>query len=149
MPVTSIEALQRAVEWSAPNVEDRVNQLLQRTVLNFLLAYQCKGNSILGTYNGRRRPTMIAREFEYLLSYSKPLVRYTPNFYKYLLSYPKGRPKNIEEMFYWEKVKFGLQPTLRVFQVVTARKTGCPPNLAYAIATKQLYSSTTSRPPCT
>jgi hypothetical protein len=141
MPVTSIEELQRAVEWSAPNAEDRVNQLLQRTTLNFLLAYQCKGNSILGTYNDKRNPTKVAREFKYLLSYSKPLVGYMPDFYKYLLIYPNGRPKNIEEMFYWEKVKFGLQPTLRVLQVVTARGTGRPPNLAYAIATKQLYSS--------
>src|SRR5260370_9528071 len=75
-----------------------------------------------------------------MLSYSRALPKYLPDFYGYLLTYPNGRPANVEDTFYWAKVKFGLKPTLRLVQVVTMR--GNPADeIAYAIAEKQLYSS--------
>src|SRR5262249_46580645 len=42
--------------------------------------------------------------------------------------------------FYWEKVNFGLKPTLRVLQVIVYRGTKAT-EPAYAVAVKQLYSS--------
>jgi hypothetical protein len=43
-------------------------------------------------------------------------------------------------MFYWEKVNFGLKPTLRIVQGIVYR--GPRPNdPAYAIAEKQLFAS--------
>jgi len=75
-----------------------------------------------------------------MLSYSKALPKYLPDFYNYLLTYPKGKTENVEDTFYWAKVKFGLKPTLRVVQIVTMR--GSPDNqIAYAIAEKQLCAS--------
>ena len=68
------------------------------------------------------------------------LPKALPDFYNYLLDYPKGKPANVENMFYWDKVKFGLKPTLRVVQVVTMQGNH-PHEPAYTIAEKQLYSS--------
>jgi len=63
-----------------------------------------------------------------------------PEFYKYLLSYPNSKPANVQDRFFWAKVKFGLKPTLRVVQQTTML--GKPgDDLACAIAEKQLYSS--------
>ncbi|MGA2262943.1 MAG: hypothetical protein ABSH28_16110 [Acidobacteriota bacterium] len=75
-----------------------------------------------------------------MLSYTKALPEHLPDFYHYLLAYPNAKPANVEDTFYWARVKFGLKPTLRVVQVVTMR--GNPAEqVAYAIAEKQLYSS--------
>jgi hypothetical protein len=75
-----------------------------------------------------------------MVEYSKALPTYLPDFYRYLLDYPDGRPANVENSFYWARVKFGLKPTLRVVHVVTMRgNPGYP--IAYAIVEKQLYSS--------
>jgi hypothetical protein len=74
-----------------------------------------------------------------MLGYSKALPSYLPDFYHYLLSYPQGRPANVENTFYWARVKFGLKPTLRVVHVLTMRGSPSDP-IAYAIAEKQLYS---------
>jgi len=63
-----------------------------------------------------------------------------PDFYRYLLDYPRVRPANVEDTFYWSKVKFGLKPTLRVVHVVIWRNTAAE-QVAYAIAEKQLYAS--------
>ncbi len=140
MPASTIEQLQQSINWSAPDVDEQVKQLLQMTLLQRLLAYQHVGDQALGVYNDKRDPTEVAQQFAYMLSYSKALPEYLPDFYHYLLTYPNAKPANVEDAFYWARVKFGLKPTLRVVQVVTMR--GNPGDrLAYAIAEKQLYSS--------
>jgi hypothetical protein len=140
MPTSSIEELHSSIDLSAPDAEEQVNQQLQRTVLDRLLAYQREGNQILGVYNDKRNPTLVADQFKYMLSYSKALPRYFPDFYKYLLTYPEGQPSDVENTFYWAKVKFGLKPTLRVVHVLTLRQ-DTPSGPVIAVAEKQLYSS--------
>jgi hypothetical protein len=140
MPTSSIEELHRSVDLSAPDAEEQVDQLLQKTVLERLFAYQREGNQALGVYNDKRNPTEVPEQFKYMLGYSEVLPKHLPDFYSYLLSYPNGKPANVEDTFYWAKVKFGLKPMLRVVQVVTMR--GNPADqVVYAIAEKQLYSS--------
>ncbi len=140
MPASSIEELHQSVDLSAPDAEEQVDQLLQKTVLQRLVAYQREGDQVLGVYNDKKNPTEVPEQFKYMLSYSKALPRYLPDFYQYLLTYPTGKPANVEDTFYWAKVKFGLKPTLRVVHVLTLRgKTPSEPT--YAIAEKQLYSS--------
>ena len=140
MPASSIDELHQSVDLSAPDAGDRVNQLLQKTVLERLLAYQHAGNEALGVYNDKKHPAEVPEQFKYMLSYSRALPRYLPDFYNYLLTYPSGKPANTEDTFCWAKVKFGLKPTLRVVHVLTMRGNGTTePN--YTIAEKQLYSS--------
>lgn len=140
MPANSIEDLNRSIDWSAADADEQVNQLLQKTALQRLVAYQQEGNPVLGVYNDKRDPTDVPQQFAYMLSYSKALPERLPDFYQYLLSYPHAKPANVEDTFYWARVKFGLKPTLRVVQLVTLR--GNPADhVAYAIAEKQLYAS--------
>jgi len=140
MPASSISELHDSVDFSAPDAEEQVDRLLQRTVLEHVVVYQQHGNQVLGSYNDKREPTQVSEQFKYMLSYSRALPKYLPDFYTYLLTYPDGKPTNVEDTFYWAKVKFGLKPTLRVVHVLTMRgATGVEP--AYVIAEKQLYSS--------
>jgi len=140
MPASSIEDLQRTIDWSAPDATEKLNQHLQKTALERLLAYQRDGNEALGVYNDKRNPTEVPKQFAYMLSYGKALPANLPDFYDYLLSYPHDKPANVDDTFYWARVKFGLKPTLRVVQLLTMRGKPTDP-VAYAIAEKQLYSS--------
>jgi hypothetical protein len=140
MPTSSIEEFHRSINWSAADVNEQVNQHLQKTALQRLLAYQREGNQALGVYNDKRNPTEVPQQFAYMLSYAKALPEQLPDFYQYLLTYPDAKPANVEDTFYWARVRFGLKPTLRVVHVVTMH--GNPGDqVAYAIAEKQLYSS--------
>ena len=139
-PASSIEDFHRSIDWSASDVNAQVNELSRKTALQFLLAYQQDGNQVFGIYNDKRKPTEVAQQFTYMLSYYNALTERLPEFYQYLLSYPNAKPASVENTFYWAKVKFGLKPTLRIVHVVTMR--GNPADeVAYAIAEKQLYSS--------
>jgi hypothetical protein len=140
LPASSIQEFQRSINWSAPDVNEQANRLLQEKALQRLLTYQREGNQALGVYNDKRDAVEVSRQFAYMLSYSKALPERLPDFYQYLVAYPDAKPTNVEDTFYWARVKFGLKPTLRVVQMVTMR--GNPGDeVSYAIAEKQLYSS--------
>lgn len=140
LSASSIEKFQQDINWSAPDANEQVNQLLQRITLERLLAYQREGNPALGVYNDTPNPTEVPEEFAYMLSYYYAFPERLPDFYRYLLAYPGVRPANVENAFYWAKVKFGLKPTLRVVHVVTmhGNTAGGP---VYLVAEKQLYAS--------
>lgn len=140
MPARDIELARQSINWAGPNPGHQVNQLLQEGAVQIISTYRKRGNQALGEYNDKSRPTRVAEQFKYMLSYSKALPKYLPGFYNYLLTYPSGKPANVEDSFQWAKVKFGLKPTLRIMHVVTMRGRG-PDEPAYAIAEKQLYSS--------
>jgi len=140
MPANAIQEIQRSINWSAANVNEQVNRLLRDGALQRIVTYQREGNSALGIYNDKPDPVEVQRKLEYLLSYNKVLPAQLPEFYRYLLTYPRGKPANVEDTFYWESVKFGLKPTLRVVQTSTMHGNASE-DIACAIAEKQLYAS--------
>jgi hypothetical protein len=141
LPASTMEQLHQSVNWSAPDASDQVNQFLQKHALQRLITYQKEGNRILGAvYNDKHEQTNVADQFKYMLSHSSTLEKDLPDFYNYLLVYPDSKPPNVENSFYWDDVKFGLKPTLRIVHVVTMRGTTAE-EPAYVIAEKQLYSS--------
>jgi hypothetical protein len=140
MPASAIEDVRQLVDWSDANAEEEANQLVRKKVLELVTAYQREGNEVLGVYNDKKHPTEVPEQFKYMLSYAKALPKYLPDFYNYLLAYPAGKPADVENSFYWARVKFGLKPTVRVAHVLTMREdVGSDP--VYVIAEKQLYSS--------
>jgi len=140
IPASTIADVHQTIHWSDSNAEQQVNQMAQKKALQHLLDYQQKGNQALGVYNDKHDPTEVPEQFKYMLSYAKVLPKALPDYYNYLLDYPSVKPANVENMFYWENMKFGLKPTLRMVQVVTMKGNN-PHEPAYTIAEKQLYSS--------
>jgi hypothetical protein len=140
LPSDAIEAFQRAVDWSASDATEQVNHLAKKMILEALLRYQQGGDAALGTYRDKNHPANVADTFQSLLSRSKALPVYLPELDRYLLEYPNAPSKDIESQFYWEKVNFGLKPTIRVVQAIIYQDKSSA-NPAYAIAIKQLYAS--------
>jgi len=108
--------------------------------LSALQSYIKGGNAALGTYRDKKSPNIVADIFQALLAQSKALPVYMPDLRRYLLEYPSFKLPNIQSEFHWEKVKFGLKPTLRIIQRIIYRGSD-ETRKAYAVAEKQLYSS--------
>lgn len=140
LPTEAMEEFQRSVNWSAPDATDQANHLAQQMALQALLNYKQGGNAALGTYRDKNHPAVVAETFASLLSRSKALPVYLPELREYLLNYPKADSSGIESEFYWEKVNFGLKPTIRMVQAVIYQGKS-PTEPAYAVAVKQLYAS--------
>jgi len=140
LPSEAMEEFQRSVNWSAPDASDQANHLAQQMVLQALLSYQHGGNAALGTFRDKNHPAVVAETFASLVNRSKALPVYMPELREYLLDYPKADSSNIQSEFYWEKVNFGLKPTVRIVQAIVYQGKS-PQEPAYAVAVKQLYAS--------
>jgi hypothetical protein len=140
LPSEAMEAFQQSVDWSSPDAAEKVNRLAKKMTLEAITRYQQGGNAALGTYRDKAHPTVVADTFRSLLSRSKALPVYLPELDHYLLDYPNAPSEHIESKFYWERVNFGLKPTLRVVQAIVYRDASIA-GPAYAIAIKQLYAS--------
>ena len=140
LPNEAMEEFQRSVNWSAPDANDQANHLAQQMALQALLNYQQGGNVALGTYRDKNHPAVVAETFASLLNRSKALPVYMPELREYLLNYPQADSSGIQSEFYWEKVNFGLKPTIRMVQAVVYQGKS-PQQPAYAVAVKQLYAS--------
>ena len=140
LPTEAIEEFQKSIDWSAPDVADRVNRLAQRLALQALTEYMKGGNAALGAYRDKKHPAAIADTFASLIGRFEALPVYLPEFHEYLLNYPNAKSDNVQAGFYWEKVNFGLKPTFRIVQKIVYRGAiGNEP--AYAVAEKQIYAS--------
>ena len=140
LPTEAIEDFQHSINWSAPDVADRVNRLAQRLALQALLEYMQGGSTALGVYRDKKHPAAVAETFASLIGRFEALPVYLPELNEYLLNYPKAKSDNVQAGFYWENVNFGLKPTFRIVQKIVYRGAiGKEP--AYAVAEKQIYAS--------
>ena len=140
LPSDTIQTFRHSINWSASDRANQVNRLAQQMALQALQQYMQGGNAALGTYRDKSHPTAVAETFASLLSQMKPLPAYLPELDDYLLEYPKAPSSGIASQFYWEKVNFGLKPTLRLLQAIVYQGTSVD-KPAYAVAVKQLYAS--------
>jgi hypothetical protein len=140
LPSESIEQFRSQVNWSAPDSQDQVNKLAQKMALDALIRYQKEGNSALGSYYDKEHPVSVVEQFTSLLRESPSMSHYLPDLERYLVNYPHAELANAESIFYWEKVKFGLKPTLRMNHMVIYRGGGSSGALD-SVAIKQLYAS--------
>jgi hypothetical protein len=140
LPAEAMQELQKAVDWSGPNVAAQVNDRVRRMALEILRRYQEDGNSVLGTYRDKDRPFDVDAQLQSLLGRSEALPVYLPELNRYLLNYPNATLANVESLFYWERVNFGLKPTLRLNHAIAYKSAG-PRGAAQVVAVKQLYAS--------
>jgi hypothetical protein len=140
LPTEAMDAFKQSVNWTASDAANQANQLAQKAALEAIQRYTQGGNTALGTYMDKHHPTVVGETFASLLSRSKALPVYLPELEHYLLEYPHAQSENIQSEFYWEKVQFGLKPTLRIVQAIVYRDSRST-HPAYAVAVKQLYAS--------
>src|SRR5580693_8062840 len=136
LPTEAMEEFKQSIDWSAPDVDDTVNQVATRMALQALLDYMHGGNTALGVYRDKSHPAAVAETFASLIMRLSALPAYLPE----LNEYPKGKSDNVQVVFYWEEVNFGLKPTFRIVQRIVYRGAS-PTDPAYAVAEKQIYAS--------
>ena len=135
-----MESARNAIDWDSPNLAQQVNDLAKRGILKLLESYQQKGDGALGTYRDKRGPRPVAERFQSVLTRVEFFPQYLPDLNRYLLDYPQSKPAGTEDLFYWEKVNFGLKPTLRVNHAIVYHPPG-EGQRVYVLAIKQLYAT--------
>lgn len=140
LPTTAIQAFHDGVNWSRPDAAEQANALARPMVLQLLQAYQKGGNKALGEYRDKEHPARIADQFETMIGRASALPDMLPGLRRYLLEYPSAKLADADDFFYWEKVAFGLKPTIRVNHAVIYRGRTEGHDFG-VVAIKQLYAT--------
>jgi hypothetical protein len=140
LPTSSIQAFQAAVNWSQPDPAGQVNALARGMVLDLVREYRRGGNAALGVYRDKDDPAQVSKQFETMVSRSETLPEVVPQLRQYLLNYPDVDLPGVDSFFFWEKVDFGMKPTIRVNHGVIY-EAGNPKGAVSVVAIKQLYAS--------
>jgi hypothetical protein len=114
LPAESMEAARASIQWSSPDVAKQVTTLAKRGIIRLVKEYRQGGDRALQPCCDKSDPVPPSEQFESLLSHLELFPRYLPDLNRYLLEFPNSRPEQAQNLFYWEKVNFGLKPTIRV-----------------------------------
>lgn len=140
LPTASIQAFRDGVDFSRPEVAEQANRLARPMLLQLIRSYRQGGHAALGEYRDKQNPARIAEQFETMIRRAAVLPDVIPELRRYLLDYPNASLANAESFFYWEKVAFGLKPTIRVNHAVIYRGRREGHDFG-AVAIKQLYAT--------
>lgn len=140
LPTSEIHRFRDGVDWTRPDAEDQANALARSGVLQLVRAYRRGGNEALGEYRDRQRPARVADQFRTMIGRASALPDVLPELRRYLLDYPNVALAGADSFFAWEKVSFGLKPTIRVNHAVIYRGTAQGRGFG-VVAIKQLYAT--------
>jgi hypothetical protein len=140
LPTASIQAFHDGVDFTRADAAEQANVLGRSMIVRLLRAYQQGGNRGLGEYRDSQNPARVGEQFETMISRASVLPDVLPELRRYLLEYPNASLDNGESFFYWEKVAFGLRPTIRVNHAVVYHGRANGRNYG-AVAIKQLYAT--------
>jgi len=140
LPSASIQTFRESVDWGQPDAADQVNRLAREMVTNLIREYRKGGNATLGEYRDKENPSRISEQFETMINRATALPDVLPELKEYLLRYPNADLPGADSFMYWEKVNFGMKPTIRVNHAVIyhVQKQGRDISV---VAIKQLYAS--------
>ena len=140
LPLYAIQDLQKKVDWSADDAPGQADAIVRRLWIDYLGRYQRDGNAALATYYDTPTPFSVAQGLKELEgSFLVPKVT-APEFIQYLEAYPKDKPANTEDFFYWQEAAFGLKPIVRCSHVVIERLPRAG-GIHYLIASQMLFAS--------
>lgn len=135
----SIDALQKSVDWSAPDVNDRVNAYARKAALDYVAAYQQRGDEALLTYDDRAEPVSLREQWRGILGNTAFFHEYAPELKAYLEQYPRGALPGARDVFYWVKEDYGFKPVLSIVHGVVYQ----PPSRTDRafVVQKQIYAN--------
>jgi hypothetical protein len=135
----AIDTLQKSVDWKAPDVHERVNAFARKAAVDYVAAYQQRGDAALITYDDRARPVSLQQQWGGIIGNSAYFHEYAPELKAYLEQYPNGSLPGGRDVFYWNKEYYGLKPIISIVHGVVYQ----PPSRADRafVVQKQLYAS--------
>lgn len=128
------------VDWKSPGRYDQVNRIVRQKFFDGMTRYQQGGLKALGTYRDRSNPLNLYDATKSMIdsSYYLPKAK-AGGIYNHVVEYPQGKLAGAEDLFYWEKINFGQEPTIRVNHVsLFPQGAGV---VKFIVANKQLYAS--------
>lgn len=134
-----IDRMNSAIDPSATDHSQLVNEAYRALLADFAAAYEARGIAMLEPLVNRRKTVAIGQDHRSLLNNSLFLREATPKLYSFLQDFPKG-DRDVTSDLYWSTIEFGLKPMITISHVAAYVETN-EKDERFAIATRQIYAS--------
>jgi hypothetical protein len=140
LQVTDILSFQKKVDWQSKDKYSQANKLVRQQIYEGMTHYMSGGLKALGSYHDRSKLLNLYQATKDMVdrSYYLPQDK-AVDIYRHVLEYPQGKLQGAEDIFYWEKIDFGQEPTVRVNHVTLFPKGSG--TIKLVVANKQLYAT--------
>jgi hypothetical protein len=142
-PASVIQDLRAAARLPNPaTAVAQANHRVRQMAVDLVSDYRVRGNAALPIFNDESRPADVGEQFRGIMERFTALDLAPPEVTQLMIGYPYAVPRvpELGSVFYWEKVDFGLKPTLRLTHAMAYRPAEAT-GLGCVVAIKQLYSS--------
>lgn len=134
-----LETVRSAIDWSSADYVERVNAFARKAAVDYVTAYQSRGDAALVTYNDRAETVNLREQWRGILGNSPLFHQYTPELKAYLEQFPGGSLPGVRNVFYWSKEDYGFKPVINIVHgVIYAPPTQSDRTI---VVQKQLYAS--------
>jgi hypothetical protein len=138
--IISVEDLQKRVDWKSPNRYEQVSQVVREKAYQGMVTYEKEGLKGLGIYKDRQQPMSLYEATKSMIDLSYYLQKdKAPGISNHVTEYPQGKLAGAEDHFYWEKIDFGQEPTIRINHVSMFPQGAGPAK--FVAVNKQLYAT--------
>lgn len=138
--IIRIEEARQRVDLSSKDRYSEVNRVVRERIHQGMVTYMKGGLKEMGSYRDRSNPLSLYQATKDMVdrSYYLPQDK-AGGIYNHVINYPEGKLEGAEDFFYWEKIDFGQEPTIRINHVTIFPKgVGL---VKLLVANKQLYAT--------
>jgi hypothetical protein len=121
LPAAAIERFRTGVDWNAANWRDQATVIGRRLLVENMDAYLERGDDAIAPVVDRRKPVDSSAEFHALLGNLGCDRRAAPDFFRYLVEFPRNKPADVEGFIYWSKETFGMKSVISLTHVLMKR----------------------------
>jgi hypothetical protein len=113
--IFNVEQFQKQINWKAGDKYPQANKLVRERLYQGMDAYLKGGLKSIGNYRDREKPLNLYTATKGMIdaSYFLPQDK-AGAIYREVLDYPQAKVPGAGDLFYWEKIDFGQEPTVRV-----------------------------------
>jgi len=137
LPASAIVRFQSDIDWTAPDADARAAALFRHILADNVRAYVSGGAGRITEYDDEKRPVRPVDEFSSLLEGSPYLDELVPGLAAHLENFSTSPLPGSEDIVYWSKETFGVDPFVTVTHVTVAQ----PVPFGRVIASRDVYSS--------
>ncbi len=111
----------QSIDWKNPTGQTQFTDYFREFLAQYVERYQEKGAPALIVYDDKPKPFALNLGSEMIREQMSLTQSQVPELFAYLGEYPKNRPEEVTDLFYWSLKDFGYRPTLSVDLIVVDR----------------------------
>jgi hypothetical protein len=132
----------RKLDWSAPDLDAQLNQVVQQAMLDYVTDYLARGRNALAVYVDKQEPESVAEASTRLMQKATFIQRSMPEVSRYFENFPNHDLPGGRGLLHWSVQDYGYRPVTTITHTLVYEPSEVPGgHPEVLIAQKHLYTT--------